>query len=367
MKALVQEHIKDSNKDGHFIPRVIIMAVAAVVFAYSFASLVLNADVRSIGYNESGRADYMVCLIPNGYFVDECQPAGKQYVASLINKVNAQLEYSFRADETLQYDYNYDVTAKLVATESGQDGKVLYENQEVIKATKTVDNQIGQSLNIKEDVAIDYGKYNNLITAFRSDYGLTIDSYVIITMNIKLHAKHDSFNTPLNISQPVALKIPLSERTINVEMKSDQLTNSGTLEETAPNLAKNLVYIVLALASAAVFIIDLVTSIIILLHREARRSAYEKELRHILHDYNQLIVEVEHVPTVPRGKVVEVKNFDELLDARDTIHQPILHLTISENRSLFIIEDQGLAYVFALSGTPLNRRRKLKKDVPNDD
>jgi hypothetical protein len=363
MKTLVEEHIKESNKDSHFIPRMIVMAVSAVVFAYAFACLILNVDVRQVGYNESGRADYEVCLIPNSYFADTCQPAGKQYVASLIDNVKSRFEYSFRADETLKYSYDYDITARLVATESGQSSKVLYENEEVILPTKTVTEQTGQSLSLREDIAIDYGKYNNLITAFRSDYGLTIDSYVVVTLNVKVHATHEAFSKPLEVDEAVALKIPLSERTINVEMKSDQLTNSGMLEETAPNWAKNIIYIILALAGAAVFMIDLVTSILILVRRESHRSVYEKELRGITHEYSQLIVEVEHIPEIPRSKVVEVKSFDELLDARDTIQQPILHLTVSESRSLFIIEDQGMAYLYALSDKAANRRNKSKTDL----
>ncbi|MDR1196952.1 MAG: DUF5305 domain-containing protein [Candidatus Nomurabacteria bacterium] len=365
MKTLVEEHIKESNKDSHFIPRMIVMAVSAVVFAYAFACLILNVDVRQVGYNESGRADYEVCLIPNSYFTDACQPAGKQYVASLIDNVKSRFEYSFRADETLRYSYDYDITARLVATESGESSKVLYENEEVILPNKTVAEQTGQSLSVREDIAIDYGKYNNLITAFRSDYGLTIDSYVVVTLNVKVHASHEAFAAPLDLDEKVALKIPLSERTINVEMESDQLNNTGAMEETAPNLAKNLIYIVLAVAGLAVFVVDLVTSIIILVRRESRRSVYEKELRAIAHEYSQLIVEVEHVPEIPRSKVVEVKSFDELLDARDTIQQPILHLTVSESRSLFIIEDQGMAYVYALSDKLSARQDKSKKKAKN--
>ncbi|MDR1032617.1 MAG: DUF5305 domain-containing protein [Candidatus Nomurabacteria bacterium] len=360
MKTLVEEHIKESNKDSHFISRVVIMAVSAVVFAYAFACLVLNVDVRQVGYHESGRADYEVCLIPNSYFADACQPAGKQYVASLIDNVKSRFEYSFRADETLKYSYDYDITARLVATESGESSKVLYENEEVILPTKTIAEQTGQSLNVREDIAIDYGKYNNLITAFRSDYGLTIDSYVVVTLHVKVHASHGDFAKPLDTKQEIALKIPLSERTINVQMKSDKLINNGTMEETEPNFAKNIVYTVLALAGAAVFVLDLITSIVILIRRESRRSVYEKELRGITHEYNQLIVDVEHIPEIPRSKVVEVKSFDELLDARDTIQQPILHLAVAENRNLFIIEDRGMAYVYSLSEKSLARRTGTK-------
>jgi hypothetical protein len=58
---------------------------------------------------------------------------------------------------------------------------------------------------------------------------------------------------------------------------------------------------------------------------------------------------------------VDVKSFEELLDARDTIQQPILHLTVTENRSLFIIEDQGMAYSYTLSDKSASRQDRINK------
>jgi hypothetical protein len=366
MKTLVSEHVEDSNRDGHFVARVVAMAVTAAVFAYALGCLVLNVDTRELGYHESGGVSYQVCLKPNSYFADECQPAGKQYVASLINSVKTNFDYGFQIDEPMNYDYSYDVTARLVATESGDSDKVLYENQEVILPRKNFDGQSGQSFRVQEAIDIDYGKFNNLITAFRSDYGLTINSYVVISLNLKIHGQPPEFKKPLDASQTVALKIPLSERTINVNLQSDSLSSDGKLEETAPNLAKNLVYVVVGLVSLVVLVSLLVGSIVVLLRREARRSAYDKALEKILHEYNQLIVEVEHIPQIPRNNVVEVTNFDELLDARDTIQQPILHLALADDRSLFIIEDQGLAYVYIMSAKPTTQQSAAQKS-PNAD
>jgi hypothetical protein len=349
MKTLVKEHVKESHKDGHFILRVIFIVLSAVAFAYTLGCLVLNVDTRTLDYHESGGVGYQVCLKPNSYFADECQPSGKQYVASLINTVKTNFEYNFRVDQAMNYDYSYDITARLVATESGDSDKILYENQEVILPTRSFDSQSGQSFKVQESIDIDYGKFNNLITAFRLDYGLTINSYVIVSLNLKIHGQPPEFKKSLDANQTVALKIPLSERTINVNLQPDSLNSDGELEEAATNLAKNLVYIIVALVSLVALVGLLAGSIIILLKREARRSAFEKTLGKILHDYNQLIVEVEHIPQIPRNKLVEVVNFEELLDARETIQQPILHLALAADRSLFIIEDQGMAYVFVLS------------------
>jgi hypothetical protein len=350
MKTLIDEHIKDSSRDEHFIPRVIIMAAAAAAFAYGLASLILNVDVRTLGFNESGQVDYQVCLKPNNYFVDQCQPAGTQYVASLIDHIKADFEYKFQIDQSVDYSYSYDITSRLVATESGDSGKVLYESQEVILPEQRLERQAGQNFAVKETLELDYGKYNNLITAFRSDYGLTINSYLVVSLNVHIRGQAAEFSQELAVDDSVGLTVPLSERTINVNMQSNDLASGGELEEKTANPIKNLGYIVLSLASLGVFAAAAVTSVLLWRRREAGRSAYEKALQRIMKEYNQLIVETERVPQVPRDKVVEVKDFDGLLDARDTIQQPILHLAVGEDRSLFIIEDQGVAYVYTLSG-----------------
>jgi hypothetical protein len=69
------------------------------------------------------------------------------------------------------------------------------------------------------------------------------------------------------------------------------------------------------------------------------------------------------MPQIPRSKVVEVTGFDELLDARDTIQQPILHLQISNDSSLFAIEDQGMAYAYVLSAKTL-QKAEAEADEP---
>jgi hypothetical protein len=358
MKTLVQARRKESNQDNHFIPRMIALAVSAAIFAYCLAMLILSVDVKTLTYHESGGVNYQVCLKPNSYFTDVCQPTGKQYVASLIDSLKTELNYDFRVDETVEYDYSYDVSSKLIATESNDSDKILYENEDIITPSKTIDQQTGQSFNVSEKIEIDYDKYNNLITAFRVDYGLTIEANLIISLNVKTKAVSDDFAEALETSQQVALKIPLSERTVNVTVEADKLSNSGQIEERTYNLTKNLFFVVVARASGLVFVIVLGLSVVIFIRREKRRTIYEKQLRHILHEYNQLIVEVEHLPEVPHSKLIEVSDFDELLNARDTVQQPILHFTISDDSSLFAIEDGNVAYVYTLSAKVLVAKSK---------
>jgi hypothetical protein len=358
MRTLIAEETQKSHNDNHFIARMITMATAALVLAFATGCLILNVEVQKLEYHESGNVDYEVCLKPNQYFADACQPAGKQYVASLIKNIAARFRYDFEVGESLNYQYDYEITAQLVAQDGNEKGKVLYDNTEVLVPKQAIEAAEGEGFRLEQAVEIDYGKYNSLITAFRADYGLTLKANLIVTMAVTTAGTHVDFPDPLHTSQKIALDIPLSERTINVALDSDRLNNTGSLEKQTHGLLRSLPYLVLLGVSGVTFAVVLGWSIIIFARREAGRSEFEKELGQILHEYNQLIVEVEHVPEIPRQRLIQVHGFDELLDARETIQKPILHLPITDDRSLFMIDDDGTGYVYLLGNQKAGRKER---------
>lgn len=367
MKTLIENHAKETNKDNHFITRVVVMTISAAIFAFSLASFILNVDVKTLDYHENGNVTYDVCLKQNEYFSDECQPSGKQYIASLIRTIDADFHYGFNAEEEINYGYSYDISAKLIAVESGAGDKVLYENEETLLPKKTIANAEGKTIKINEPIEINYQKYNSLMTSFRAEYGLAFKANLYVTMNIKLDGKNDDFSDPIAINQKVTLRIPMSERTINVALETDRVNNASFIQEKSRGATKNLLYLSMIGSSLFVFIIVLIISIIILAKRKASRSEYDRKLNKIMKEYNQLIVEVEHAPKIDKNNIIDVKSFEELLDARDTIQKPILHLTISDNHSMFIIgDDNGENYVYTLKAVVKRRQAKRKKDESAD-
>ena len=358
MKKILENHIKESNKDSHFIPRMIAMAVFAAIFAYSFATLVLDVEKKSFNYQQSGVANYKVCLKENTYFTDECQPAGKQYIASLIKDVKTDFRYSFRADEKVDYQYNYDIVVRVTATDGDSTDKVLYESEDTLMTSQAV-HKTGSEFAIDEAVDIDYGKYNRLITQFRSDYGLTLKANVAVTLNVHFSMRADGFHEQIQNSEAITLNIPLSERTINVSLESDEINTNDGIEERTRDFNKSLPWIIAADISATAFLSIMIISIVIFVFRESRRSDYDKEVSHILREYGQIIVEVDHLPRASSENAVEVGDFGELLNVHDTIEKPIIYKEVSEGHcSVFMIEDSETDYTYIVS---LHKNAATKK------
>ncbi|MDR2063609.1 MAG: DUF5305 domain-containing protein [Candidatus Nomurabacteria bacterium] len=353
-------------KDRHFFVRMALLVVSAAGFAYAGACILINVDEKKLGYHETGKVDYTVCLKPNDFFVDACQPASKQYVASLIDHLQTRFAYDFRADSDVQYDYRYRMFTRLVATEVNNPEKVLYENEEVILPEKSAEGQTGQGVTIDEKVQLNYGKYNDLVMAFRTEYGLTLEAYVVVGLNVELDAKHADFRSAIHTSEQIALKIPLSERTINVSMQSDELNRVAHVTDKSRDFGKNWGFVALAGGSGLVFLAVAAISLTIWVQRYRHCSWYEKKLRAILREYNQLIVEVENLPKLPKSQTIEVASFEELLDAHDTILRPILHLQTDEDNSLFVIEDGEMAYVYALGVETSRLPDKLTIQPPHE-
>jgi hypothetical protein len=323
------------------------LSISGIVTALALAFFFANVDSKLFHYSETGSVDYAVCLKSNPYFTDRCQPPDKQYIASLIDNIQTDLSYSFSASAETAYAYEYQVTTYLVAKDSSQNGKVLFEDTEELLPAKLI-SDVGNAFTIHEHVDLDYRKYNQLISAFRADYGLTFDASLSVALSVKLDAASGDF-PPIDASKVVSIRIPLSERTINVALDVSELSTQDVLEQHQRHSPIHTVLAIIGATGGSVFVALLLLSFVIYFRHRLSRSDYEKQLDHILHSYNQIIVEVAAMPPLKRKQLLQVNTFDELLDARDTVQKPILYYPESEERCIFLIEDGEVVYVFVLS------------------
>jgi hypothetical protein len=324
------------------------LVVALLVLAFSLWRGFASIDRQTISYNESGRIDYQVCLKDNQYFAKPCLDQNRQYIASLIDNVSPDFNYTFEASENMTYDYSYDISTDLLASEKDDSEKILFHDHQTILNSSSHRVVDSLSFSIKEKINLDYHKYNSLITAFRKDYSLIIDARLVVTLKINLIGTSTSLPNPIRSSQDLAITIPLSERTINVKIDSKNINHSEQLTKYTRLSAASLIFFCLAFFDFAALVVVAGLSLKTSLQQSRAKTNYQKALTKIIKSYNQLIVETTHIPNFPRSKTIKVSSFEELLDAHDTIQKPILHLKVSPSRSLFVIEDGDLVYTFLL-------------------
>ena len=80
-----------------------------------------------------------------------------------------------------------------------------------------------------------------------------------------------------------------------------------------------------------------------------KRNEYQTKLAYILREYDRLIVIARNGFVTTREKsITKVENFDELMDARNTLNKPIIYCKINDIKSEFIVEDDERIYKYVM-------------------
>ncbi len=305
------------------------------------------ADVRQLEVTEQGKIDYYVYLKENDYFEEEYLPAGRQYIASLIDYIKANFHYTYYTDKNTDIQYSYDVIGTVVAHEPGNEAQVLYQKDYVLKELENYQVSDTQSFTISDDIEIDYDQYNQIISEFKSDYALSLDSYLQVKLNVHTTTGYDEFENPIIKTETLELKIPLTEQTIQVGMQYKDINQSSIVEEDNHLEITNLVFFFFFWVGILLDIFVALSLIRMLEEDKKEKGHYLIELEKIQKHYDRAIVETKMLPSTEGKQVITVSTFEELLDARENVEKPILHYK-KKDSSIFMIVDHNVIYQYLL-------------------
>ena len=146
--------------------------------------------------------------------------------------------------------------------------------------------------------------------------------------------------------------IPLSEKTINLKTEPLAIKNNNvkiSLNHYKINDIKYLIGALLFLIFALTIFIYITKKAMSLIPKV---NSYDKILKKILRQYDRLIVNVNTMPNFKKSNTVEVDNFNELLDAKDSIHNAIFYYEeIPHQKCYFYINNDNNFIVYTLKNS----------------
>lgn len=323
-------------------------------------SVSLGTEIGKVNYSENGNIDYKVYLKDNDYYEGSFLPNGMQYIASLIKTINVNFNYQIHSDKDMDYDYKYMVMGNLQITDRDDNTKVIYNKPEVLIDEKTIKVNDNNFV-IDEDVDIDYDKYNNYVNAFKKDYGLTINSNLILTLEVSVDGKYDSLEEHLVKNSKLQISIPLSEQTLDIVMNTKELADSGSLNSNNVNFKINRpvifgVFIVLALGTIALLVLDVYLYI-----KANKKDVYKAKVNKILKDYDRLIVGGKtDINEDKYENKIYLDNFEDMIDASQTLNVPILfYEVIPGEKCFFIVCKDDTLYKYRLTKAYLTKQKNI--------
>lgn len=327
---------------------VLLLFLALFIILTGFVALYFEEPYISdvVNYHEDGLLDYQICLTENEFISENCINGNRSFVTSMIDSMTMKLNYNISSSNVLQYRYTYNVTANVRAVPK-EEGQTLVYDETYVLLEKSEKTSSG-NLSIDEEIPVDFNAYNQMITEFKKNYVLALDSILEITATIHVEGWSNDVADSITKNYTMTLSMPLSESTTKVTLKNNQIEDTDTLlkyDESGIYSYKNIILSILTIIDVV-----LVSVLGISLFRSIpKEKSYQRIVKEILKNYDQALVKTLSPPDLTGYRTIEVETFEDILDARDNLQKPILFY---ENKSKtgceFVIINDQVAYRFCL-------------------
>ncbi len=317
-------------KNNTTIKLIMSLVVFAVLFGIStkyFFKSFINGSEETLSYKESGNGIYIVKLKENDYYDTNRLPQGMSYIAGLIDEIELTFDYIFSASDLVKYNMTYSIDA-ITRVYSEDKKTVLFEKKETLLDNVIVNKTDIADYNFKKDININYDYYNDFAKEFKSKYGITSDSDLSVVLSVSGTGTNEKFEKPIEIDSKSIVKIPLTERTINISFENDNISNDGVISKKRMFNQDSIIFIVTFICSIVAVVFAFKYIIVIL----KGKSKYNIMLSRILKENDSIIANVKDNVNLVNYQVINISSFEELRDVHDNIGSPILFSEISTNK-----------------------------------
>lgn len=336
--------IKYESFENKLIKQIILMVFTLILSLGMIYYALNNTNKESISYTQNGNVDYKVCLKENNFYSQNCLDKNMSYVSSLIKNVGLTFNYDLNTSEQLNVKTEYEVTAKLVISNAENTSK--YFEQKYVLQDKTSEgiSQINNEYKISKNIDIDYDYYNTIASTFKSQYGVETNSYIEVSFQV-FHTNKENEDIRVPSPNPVILNIPLSQKSININMTASGINKQETQNiESSIFTLNNIICLFIGIIALIICLISSLKIAKMLTLVKEKKNNYDKFIEKILREYDRLIVETSTLPKFNKYFLTKVNSFGELIDVRDNLRLPIMYYEVAKHQKchLYIIDNKNL-------------------------
>lgn len=329
-----------------FIILIMLFVASSILLLYKGINFQKNEYIH---YNEKSDLDYRVYLKENDYFGKYLEK-DRQYIASLIDYVEANFKYSLDIQEDIKYSYHYYIEAETLVLDTND--KILYQKTDTIIPKKEYNDLKDNSFDIDEIVTLDYGYYNAIINTFISRYNLeNTKNLVNLKMYVGIDGGCEEFVTSKADDAVVSMTIPLSKNTVNVDMNYKLNTGTNKLLECKKTSVLDNHFLLGGISTSLVTIFLLVYLIMYIATTRSPLTIYNNALKRIFNNYGRYISKIKTEMDYKKFQMIFVEQFEDLFEVRNSSNSPILFSQDKvKTRSVFAVPTNSkLVYIYYFS------------------
>lgn len=358
MKNIVEKNKKHISYGLILLIYIVSLLVCFGLFYFAIhkAFSITNSD--KYNYRDKSNLDYRVYLKENNFYDQEYLGKDMIYVASLIDKVNVDFNYNFNSDRNLDLNFKYKIIGKLTIQDEKSKNN-YYEEKYTLLEEKTFDIKSQDNYEIGETISIDYDYYNSIANKFKMNYG--VDALSKLTIYFSINKDSISDEVVLSDIDVMMMEIPLSERSVNIKMEYKEIDSVNTIISEKNILIDNIIYMIISIVLVIGLLVLTVKIIRLINLTRRKKTKYDKYIKRILTEYDRMISETKTKPNTNDVEKIEVNNFLELVDIRDTLRLPIMYYSITEHqKSMFYITHENKMYLYIVKAIDLEEKNNGK-------
>lgn len=315
---------------------IVVLSIAAFFSTLNIYNGIKNNKIGFImNYKIKNNFDYKVYITDNPYYQVEYLEKDKQYPSTIISNIKYSLGTTYKSSKKTDLEYTYKVTGKMISEAINKDT----DNEEIWnKEYKLLEEQSGKvssnELEINEIVDIDYQTYEKLMEQYKKEFAVSMDAYFRVEYIVKIT------DTKNNVEKEIKTisNIPLLESTIKMDNTIPESINENIYKNNKFSFSNiGLMVITLIIYASIIFFIIKTCKINFM-------SGYLIRLNKILKLYDDIIITVEDLPECNDLEVVELKDFESLVDLEQELRKPIMYSKVDESLSVFAIYTSTFVY-----------------------
>lgn len=336
------------------------------VFDGIFISLLIfkKGELVTLNYKETSNLSYKVYLQDNEFYPEESLGEDYSLIASSIDKLEVSFDYLLNTSGIVTGESYYTINSKIVAYQKDDtSGKKVWDYERLIKDKQVETFDVDTvELKVGDTFTIDYQEYKKLMDDFKNKYAVSLVGNLVIEIEVKSDLNYSSFKESADLSsRTLTLTIPLTEQIVKITKGTLPNGTSSVSEQMDSTIDYSKLSV-----SAFCFIAGVYLSVCLgtmAVKMIGYDSKYHQTLHKILKTYNSIIVNVEKTSFDKNENIVQVSNFDELLDAQSELRTPILHCETKPNKeSIFYLHYDKTTLVYTLKSELTDQTKKVKKN-----
>lgn len=328
----------------------IILMVLFFVLSYLFIDRGINTHTKEyVYYSNDNDLTYNVYLKDNDMFNNNKLSMGGSYITKLVDHIDFHFKFNNIYSDNLSGYYKYLVTAKLNIYEKESMDLLLTKEYTILpEKVSIIDQNNIKKIKVSDSINLDYDKYLNEINKFKTQYNSSIVGYLDIEFKLITEISFSKFNNVQKDDTIINANIPLTNDIFKININNTKKKIDNYYDFSKRN---KINYMFLIIGALCVSISLAILSVIIkeLIDISNKESKYNKELKKILKQYSNNIVNVKRFYNKKKYNLIYVDSFEELMDVYKKTNYPISFREIKKNyESIFIIIDDDNAWIYRL-------------------